>query len=45
MWVIYCKQTGEEIDRVEHLADVRLVIVDFEDTNTFGYTANKRWED
>lgn len=44
MWVIYNKQTGEEIDRVEHRSDASAVRVDFEDTNTWGYTASIRWE-
>lgn len=45
MWVIFCTDTGEEIDRVETTRERSGVVVEFETTNTWGYTASWRWED
>lgn len=45
MWVVSCKQTGEEIDRVELRTEASTVRLDYEQSNTFGYTTSLRWED
>lgn len=46
MWVVFCDQTGVEVDRVESREERdELVAIMDEDNEWKGYTYSYRWED
>lgn len=45
MWVIYCDQTGEEMDRIESGLEASKYITKLEEDNTWEETFDMRWED
>lgn len=44
MWVVYCTQTGEEMDRVETKKEAHDLAVQLEQDNTWEETFTYRWE-
>lgn len=44
MYVIYCDQTGEEIDRVETRDEALNLVIELERVNTWEETFSFRWE-
>lgn len=44
MWVIFSKDTGQEVDRIEDYDEALSYVRDLND-NEFGFEYGKRWED
>ena len=45
MWVIYNYSTGHEIDRVEDYAEACQTVKLLNESDVWGYTYSKRWEE